>query len=209
MALPRKPPRSNSGRLFARKWPDWRNCGIRLSRPAVADSCPRPRHPHRCRRLPHRIVKSVLDVARSSPETTICFASKTTEASAFCHLASFSNCSTVDWTDSYTSKPRRLTRPRGPVTPRSISTIVPPARITFGRKGIPLFARPMNLGTSPSRPRQICVLGSAEPGSPAYELAGAAGELIARLGLTLVSGCGSPGHARRRGALPRCWRYRG
>ena len=50
----------------------------------------------------------------------------------------------------------------------------------------------MNLGASPSRPRQICVLGSAEPGSPAYELAGAAGELIARLGLTLVSGCGSP-----------------
>jgi uncharacterized protein (TIGR00725 family) len=43
-----------------------------------------------------------------------------------------------------------------------------------------------------SRPRQICVLGSAEPGSPAYELAGAAGERIARLGLTLVSGCGSP-----------------
>jgi predicted Rossmann-fold nucleotide-binding protein len=43
-----------------------------------------------------------------------------------------------------------------------------------------------------SRPRQICVLGSAEPGSPAFELAGAAGELIARLGLTLVSGCGSP-----------------
>ena len=44
----------------------------------------------------------------------------------------------------------------------------------------------------PSRPRQICVLGSAEPGSEAYALAGAAGELIARLGLTLVSGCGSP-----------------
>jgi uncharacterized protein (TIGR00725 family) len=36
------------------------------------------------------------------------------------------------------------------------------------------------------------VLGSAEPGSAAYELAGAAGELIARLGITLVSGCGSP-----------------
>lgn len=45
---------------------------------------------------------------------------------------------------------------------------------------------------SSSRPRQICVLGSAEPGSPAYELAAAAGDLIARLGLTLVSGCGSP-----------------
>ena len=42
------------------------------------------------------------------------------------------------------------------------------------------------------RARQVCVLGSAEPGSPAYELAGAAGELVARLGITLVSGCGSP-----------------
>ena len=42
------------------------------------------------------------------------------------------------------------------------------------------------------RARQVCVLGSAEPGSAAYELAGAAGELIARLGITLVSGCGSP-----------------
>lgn len=43
-----------------------------------------------------------------------------------------------------------------------------------------------------SRQRQVCVLGSAEPGSRAYDLAGAAGELIARLGITLVSGCGSP-----------------
>lgn len=42
------------------------------------------------------------------------------------------------------------------------------------------------------RARQVCVLGSAEPGSPAYELAGAAGELLARLGITVVSGCGSP-----------------
>jgi uncharacterized protein (TIGR00725 family) len=42
------------------------------------------------------------------------------------------------------------------------------------------------------RARQVCVLGSAEPASPAYELAGAAGELLARLGITLVSGCGSP-----------------
>lgn len=39
---------------------------------------------------------------------------------------------------------------------------------------------------------QICVLGSAEPGSAAYELAGAAGEMLARLGVTVVSGCGSP-----------------
>src|SRR5215469_13423440 len=42
------------------------------------------------------------------------------------------------------------------------------------------------------RPRQVSVLGSAEPGSPAFELAGAAGELLARLGITVVSGCGSP-----------------
>lgn len=43
-----------------------------------------------------------------------------------------------------------------------------------------------------SRASQVCVLGSAEPGSKAYELAGAAGELLARRGVTLVSGCGSP-----------------
>lgn len=43
----------------------------------------------------------------------------------------------------------------------------------------------------PRRP-QVSVLGSAEPGSQAYELAAAAGESIARLGITLVSGCGSP-----------------
>jgi uncharacterized protein (TIGR00725 family) len=42
------------------------------------------------------------------------------------------------------------------------------------------------------RARQVCVLGSAEPGSSAYEMAGAAGELLARSGITLVSGCGSP-----------------
>lgn len=42
------------------------------------------------------------------------------------------------------------------------------------------------------RARQVSVLGSAEPGSSAYELAGAAGELLARLGITVVSGCGSP-----------------
>ncbi len=39
---------------------------------------------------------------------------------------------------------------------------------------------------------QVCVLGSAEPGSAAYELAGAAGELLAKHGITVVSGCGSP-----------------
>jgi len=42
-----------------------------------------------------------------------------------------------------------------------------------------------------TRPPQICFLGSADPGSSAYELSGQAGELIANLGYTLVSGCGS------------------
>jgi len=42
------------------------------------------------------------------------------------------------------------------------------------------------------RARQVCVLGSAEPGSPAYEMAADAGELLARSGITVVSGCGSP-----------------
>ena len=45
--------------------------------------------------------------------------------------------------------------------------------------------------TSHRRP-QVCVLGSAEPGSAAYDLAAAAGRLLAQLGITLVSGCGSP-----------------
>jgi predicted Rossmann-fold nucleotide-binding protein len=39
---------------------------------------------------------------------------------------------------------------------------------------------------------QVCVLGSAEPGSRAFELAGQAGEALANLGVTVVSGCGSP-----------------
>lgn len=39
---------------------------------------------------------------------------------------------------------------------------------------------------------QVCVLGSADPGSAAHALAGEAGERLARLGITLVSGCGSP-----------------
>ena len=47
------------------------------------------------------------------------------------------------------------------------------------------------MSTSIRRP-QVCVLGSADPGSAAYELAGAAGALLARLGITMVSGCGSP-----------------
>jgi uncharacterized protein (TIGR00725 family) len=48
------------------------------------------------------------------------------------------------------------------------------------------------MATSSIRRPQVCVLGSAEPGSAAYELAGEAGALLARHGITLVSGCGSP-----------------
>jgi uncharacterized protein (TIGR00725 family) len=46
----------------------------------------------------------------------------------------------------------------------------------------------------------VCVLGSAEPGSAAYALAGEAGQLMASLGITVVSGCGSPAtrHAAER-----------
>lgn len=44
----------------------------------------------------------------------------------------------------------------------------------------------------PYRRPQICILGSAEPGSSAYDLAGEVGTLFARLGITLISGCGSP-----------------
>jgi uncharacterized protein (TIGR00725 family) len=43
-----------------------------------------------------------------------------------------------------------------------------------------------------NRKPQVCVLGSAEPGSSSHALAAEAGELLARLGVTLVSGCGSP-----------------
>ena len=45
---------------------------------------------------------------------------------------------------------------------------------------------------SGTRQPQICVLGSADPGSKAYDLAGQAGELLARSGITVISGCGSP-----------------
>lgn len=44
----------------------------------------------------------------------------------------------------------------------------------------------------PVRRPQVCVLGSAEPGSSAFERAGEAGALLASLGVTVVSGCGSP-----------------
>jgi hypothetical protein len=48
--------------------------------------------------------------------------------------------------------------------------------------------------TAPKSARrpQVSVLGSAEPGSAAYELAAEAGTLLASLGITVVSGCGSP-----------------
>lgn len=46
--------------------------------------------------------------------------------------------------------------------------------------------------TTAIRRPQVCVLGSAEPGSEAYALAGDAGERLAKLGITVVSGCGSP-----------------
>jgi uncharacterized protein (TIGR00725 family) len=46
--------------------------------------------------------------------------------------------------------------------------------------------------TGSNRKPQVCILGSAEPGSAAYDLAGEAGALLAKLGITVVSGCGSP-----------------
>ncbi len=45
---------------------------------------------------------------------------------------------------------------------------------------------------SPQRRPQIAILGSAEPGSRAYDLAGEAGEFLAKERITVVSGCGSP-----------------
>jgi uncharacterized protein (TIGR00725 family) len=42
------------------------------------------------------------------------------------------------------------------------------------------------------RKPQVSILGSAEPGSLAYDLAGQAGEALAKLAITVVSGCGSP-----------------
>lgn len=39
---------------------------------------------------------------------------------------------------------------------------------------------------------QVSILGSAEPGSAAYGHAGEVGALLAHLGITVVSGCGSP-----------------
>ena len=42
------------------------------------------------------------------------------------------------------------------------------------------------------RAPQVCILGSAEPGSAAYDLASEAGRFLAQVGVTVVSGCGSP-----------------
>jgi len=42
------------------------------------------------------------------------------------------------------------------------------------------------------RKPQVAVLGSAEPGSTAFDLAAHAGALLAKHGITVVSGCGSP-----------------
>ncbi len=46
----------------------------------------------------------------------------------------------------------------------------------------------------------MCVLGSAEPGSAAYDMAGEAGELLARSGIHSGERLWKPGNASRRGA---------
>lgn len=45
---------------------------------------------------------------------------------------------------------------------------------------------------TPHRRPQVSILGSAEPGTSAYARAAEAGTLLASLGITVVSGCGSP-----------------
>ena len=59
---------------------------------------------------------------------------------------------------------------------------------------MPGTLEPIPRRPAPGKPRwrQVCILGSAEEGSRAFDLAGAAGALLARLGITVVSGCGSP-----------------
>src|SRR6185437_16561877 len=61
--------------------------------------------------------------------------------------------------------------------------------MTLDEQSIRILICPMS--TTMRRP-QVSVLGSADPGSTAYELAAAAGELLAKLGITIISGCGSP-----------------
>ena len=57
------------------------------------------------------------------------------------------------------------------------------------------------------RKPQVCVLGSAEPGSAAYELSGEASALLAHHGITVISGCGSPENASSCGARHRGRRF--
>jgi uncharacterized protein (TIGR00725 family) len=59
--------------------------------------------------------------------------------------------------------------------------------MTRGSRGTPAVGH-----TAAMRKPQVCILGSAEPGSTAYDLAGEAGAMLARRGVTVVSGCGSP-----------------
>lgn len=75
----------------------------------------------------------------------------------------------------------------------NFSTFPLPATASVGPVSINLRHLPeMSNKAGSHRKPQVCVLGSAEPGSRAYELAGAAGEALATLGITVVSGCGSP-----------------
>jgi uncharacterized protein (TIGR00725 family) len=55
-----------------------------------------------------------------------------------------------------------------------------------------LLESPLAKGFAGIRRPQVSILGSAEPGSTAYERAAEAGALLASLGITVVSGCGSP-----------------
>jgi len=71
--------------------------------------------------------------------------------------------------------------------PRGRDEPLRPAR----SRGI-LRLKKMNAPSSNTRRPQVCILGSAEPGSKAYDLAAAAGTLLVKLGITVVSGCGSP-----------------
>jgi uncharacterized protein (TIGR00725 family) len=66
------------------------------------------------------------------------------------------------------------------------------ARHAVGVRLIQTLDRTKHTMPASFRRPQVSVLGSAEPGSEAYELAGAAGALLVTLGITVVSGCGSP-----------------
>ena len=60
------------------------------------------------------------------------------------------------------------------------------------RIGVWLFLNIMSISNSRRHGFQVSVLGSADPGTTAYDRAGEAGEALARIGVTVVSGCGSP-----------------